>query len=74
MRAAHQMSPTGRAYNGYNTAASYGYTTMTHSASDYTQGMQLQIYYLDKDGIDNICYVLWILLLQIIAQVVFPCI
>ena len=50
VRAAHQMSPTGRAYNGYNSAASYGYTTMTHSASDYTQGMQFQIYYLDKDG------------------------
>ena len=68
------MSPTGRAYNGYNTAASYGYTTMTHSASDYTQGMQLQFITLARMVLDKICCVLWILLLQIIAQVVFPCI
>lgn len=40
------MSPTGRSYNGsagYNTAGSYGYTSMSHSSADYSQGTQLGV-------------------------------
>ena len=41
VRSGHQMSPTGRSYtgSGYNAAGTYGYTSMSHSGTDYSQGM-----------------------------------
>ncbi|XP_067928730.1 transcription factor COE3-like [Watersipora subatra] len=41
VRSGHQMSPTGRGYtaSGYNSTGSYGYTSMSHSGTDYPQGL-----------------------------------